>query len=787
MNLKKKFVVGAASVALIASMGGVPAMAVDDVNSLPGFVTGVQRLAGMDRIGTSLDVADHEFGGRVAPGLPTTLYIASGADANMVDAAAAGMLQDGPIAYVTNNSYVATAVGQHFAAPGFTGYAALDKVVAIGGTAAISDATLKTVADELGISSTSRLAGKDRYETSVAIAEAIYKAAANGDYADRVGRSIVSPRSNLNVAYLANGADNHVVDSMVAGTLDNGPVLLVKPDGSIPESVAEFIKASLPEQFAALGGTAAVADKTVQEAWIIKTLANKWDTSYSLADLTLTRDQLDGLVNGTGTKGSRDPGTGNFMGMKAIVAESDYVASSWNTVRAGVEQAVKDNIQAAREGTAPYNVTNPATPNQLTRSTLNTAAGIAALRQALGSLYGKAAYKTAGDAYAANAYTINLAGLEDYFIYNNNNTPTLADDIVVGFDFAKFEKNTSAFKNQVKDAQDALKNAWRTNSGSVPVAAGLANPVAQSSQTTVSNAEADAPGYAILNSGSPLGAGNAAYVAGPPIQDGPAVSLAAVQVTAKWVLDQEKSWLANAEKRLADASMRLRGEWDKVSQKIELRLGGADRYETAQLIANRYGILYGGVVDPIPGASPMAEAYIANGTRLPDALTAGQLGRGPILLVAGEGDVPEFTKKVAEKLPSFTTNRGLNAFAIGGKVVLPDEQVTKVVNLINAAARNAGVVLGTVPAALGAWNGAPTAGAASTHTIKITNYNASYTYDLVADAANNANFTFAIAGDTITATVANAVATGNTGRVNLRVTAPGKRPTTVAVTPLVCP
>ena len=779
MNLKKKFVVGAASVALIASMGGVPAMAVDDANSLPGFVTGVQRLAGMDRIGTSLDVADHEFGGRVAPGLPTTLYIASGADANMVDAAAAGMLQDGPIAYVTNNSYVATAVGQHFAAPGFTGYAALDKVVAIGGTAAISDATLKTVADELGISSTSRLAGKDRYETSVAIAEAIYKAAANGDYADRVGRSIVSPRSNLNVAYLANGADNHVVDSMVAGTLDNGPVLLVKPDGSIPESVAEFIKASLPEQFAALGGTAAVADKTVQEAWIIKTLANKWDTSYSLADLTLTRDQLDGLVNGTGTKDSRDPGTGNFMGMKAIVAESGYVSSSWNTVRAGVEQAVKDNIQAAREGIAPYTA---GTKNQLTRSTLTsaTAAGIAALQQALGSLYGEAAYKTAGDAYAANAYTINLAGLEDYFIYNNNNTATLTDDIVIGFDFAKFEKNTSAFKNQVKDAQDALKNAWRANSGSVPVAAGLANPVAQSSQTTVSNAEAAAaPGYNIKNSGTPMGAGNGTAVPAAPATDGTKASLAAVQVTAKWVLDQEKSWLANAEKRLADASMMLRGEWDKVSQKIELRLGGADRYETAQLIANQYGILYGGVVNPIPGASPMAEAYIANGTRLPDALTAGQLGRGPILLVAGEGDVPEFTKKVAEKLPSFTTNRGLNAFAIGGKVVLPDEQVTKVVNLINAAARNAGVVLGSAPV-----SGCSIAqvGATANHfkvTCTTVPAGATLSYNWTLTPATPTNITSGQGTDTIT-TSANLV--GN-DKVDVTVTTiqPNKEPTRTVV------
>ena len=785
MNLKKKFVIGAASVALVASMGGVPAMAVDDVNSLPGFVLGVQRLAGMDRIGTSLDVADHEFGGRVAPGLPTTLYIASAADANMVDAAAAGMLQDGPIAYVTNNSYVASAVGQHFDTTRGNGYAALDKVVAIGGTAAISDATLAAVAKEMGVSDTGRLAGDDRYATSVAVAKAIYKAAADGDYADRVGRSIVSPLSNLNQVYLANGADNHVVDSMVAGTLDNGPVLLVKPDGSIPESVAEFIKASLPERFNALGGTAAVSDKTVQEAWIIKTLANKWDTSYSLADLSLSVEQLNALVNGTGNRNSRNPKLGNFMGMKAIVAESQFVAGAWTTPINGLKQTVAQVIQDAKEGKA----TKFASAGELTKSTLNTAGTTGALTghqelvNALGRLYGAAI--TGATVTAANNYNFNVNVLADYFTYG-------ADNVVTGFDYAKFERNSAVFKNQVKLAQDDLQAAWRNSS--VPVAAGLTNPVAQASQTTPAIAEAavapNTPNLGLTNSNTPIGAAlNDPANPTAPVTGETDVRYAftAIGAVANWTLDQEKAWLADAQKRLGEANGLLRSEWDKIAPKVELRLGGADRYETAQLIANQYGVLYGGVVAPIPGATPMTEAYIANGTRLPDALTAGQLGRGPILLMTAEGSVPEFTKMVATKLPSFTTNRGLNVFAVGGTAVLPEAQVTKVVNLINAAAKNAGVVVGTVPAALGAWDGAPAAGAASTHTIKITNYNASYTYDLVADAANNANFTFAIAGDTITATVAAGVATGNIGRVNLRVTAPGKHPTTVAVTPLVCP
>ena len=335
MNLKKKFVVGAASLALIAGMGGVAAPAAVADTSLPGSIMKLERLGGLDRVQTSLKVAKAEFGTKS----PERLYIVSAAEGNMVDAATAGMLTDGPIVFVYNNSYVATAVGKDVAA----NIAGIKEVVAIGGDGVISDSTLNAVKDAMKVKKTSRLSGKDRYATSVAIADYLYTQSIKGDksFANRTSGS----GNFLMNAYLANGANEHVVDSMVAGTLDDGAILLVQPDGKIPEVVAEFIKKALPTQFSALGGTGAVSDATVNEAWVIKALGNKWETSYSIPNLREKIDELNFLIDGvkdqTGTNLS-DKAT--FGGLKHVVdvAESNY--ASWANKVMNEKQEIANHI-----------------------------------------------------------------------------------------------------------------------------------------------------------------------------------------------------------------------------------------------------------------------------------------------------------------------------------------------------------------------------------------------------------------------------------------------------------
>jgi len=410
MNLKKKFVIGAASVALVAGMGGVAAPAAVADTSLPGSIMKLERLGGLDRVQTSLKVAKAEFGTKA----PERLYVVSAAEGNMVDAATAGMLTDGPIVFVYNNSYVATAVGKDVAA----NIAGIKEVVAIGGDGVISDSTLNAVKDAMKVKKTSRLAGKDRYATSVAIADYLYTQSIKGDksFANRTAGS----GNFLNNAYLANGANDHVVDSMVAGTLDDGAILLVQPDGKIPEVVAEFIKKALPTQFSALGGTGAVSDATVNEAWVIKALGNKWETSYSIPNLREKIEELDFLIDGVKDKTGTDlSDKATFGGLKHVVdvAESNY--ASWANKVANEKQEIKNHIVT----------TNPAE---------SVADSYNAIKTNLEHLYGSAIAGNLNDA--------------KYFELNG-------DKKVKGVNYDAIEA-TSDYKKLVETATKQLDKVW---------------------------------------------------------------------------------------------------------------------------------------------------------------------------------------------------------------------------------------------------------------------------------------------------------------------------------------
>ena len=669
MNLKKKFVIGAASVALVASMGGVAApaaVAVDPIAN-PGFVNKLVRLGGMDRVSTSLQVAAYEFGSRVEKtdprgARPEVLYVTSYADGNLVDAASAGMLTDGPIAFVSNNSYVAEAVGKFFAdTKTNSGFAAIKKVVAIGGEGAVSDATLKAVAKQLGANvATGRLGGKDRYETSVAIAEHIYSQALLKDnyYKDRAKNAIVGSTSNLNRVYLANGADSHVVDSMVAGTLDNGPVLLVQPDGKIPEVAAEFIKKALPEQFAALGGAETVSDATVQEAWLIKTLANKWDTSSEIPGMYKDAKNLRKLVYGVGDKNARAVTSANFKGLKKIVDDAAAISNDWGYAVKGQKAAIEKATNKASKSTPPtlFGTTTSGFYGSVLGKVTGSGADAngVAIHDALVKLYGSLIADASG---VIDSSKVTIAS------FNMDSTDANNDEskfkVKSGFNYEEIQGST-AYKQAVKAGMDDLENGWSKDVNPVLGTLGVKVPAAKASQHMVDEND-------VKNS------------LGLPDTDN-AVSGAVIGELADYVLTSEKSWLDQYKKALESAEQGLRLEQDKIAPKTELRLGGKDRFETAQLIANQYGNLYGGVVGK---DGHFTEAYVANGTRLPDSLTAGQLSRGPILLVRAEGDLPEFTVTVAKKLRSWTNANQLTAIAIGETGVLPDEQFKKVADLIN--------------------------------------------------------------------------------------------------------
>ena len=588
MNLKKKFVIGAASVALVAGMGGVAApaaVAAPSGLSLPGSIMKLERLGGLDRVQTSLAVAEKQFANRAAE----RLYIVSAADANMVDAATAGMLTDGPIAFVYNNSYVATAVGKFFTDAKFAG---IKEVVAIGGDGVISDNTLNAVKDALKVKKTSRLAGKDRYGTSVAIADYIYSESLKGNtsFAGRVW----DKGSYLSNAYLANGANEHVVDSMVAGTLDDGAILLVQPDGKIPEVVAEFIKKALPTQFSALGGTGAVADATVNEAWVIKALGNKWETSYSIPNLQDKIDELEKLIKGvkgeTGTDMSKPEKIG---GLKFVVETASANNDSWQNAVSNEMQQISNWFVSHRG-------------------------------------------ETSVDAYAGiQTHLVNLFGpgivTSDPKFFKLD-----SDKNATGVDYDAI-KATQAYKDAVKAAEDELDRVWADkHQGTVT------NPIAVASQEH----KTDVP--AVTN------------------------QFAQIAEVAEYTLDNDKKWLDASEKQLASLKGEWRSEYDKIAPKTVQRFGGADRFETAQLIANWYA-----------KGRHVSEAYIANGTRLADSLAAGQLMGGPILLVRNDTKIPEFTANVATHLLCWTDKtHPISVYGVGGTGVVSDDVLSTMVNLI---------------------------------------------------------------------------------------------------------
>ena len=662
MNLKKKFVIGAASVALVAGMGGVAAPAAVADTSLPGSIMKLERLGGLDRVQTSLKVAKAEFGMKA----PERLYVVSAAEGNMVDAATAGMLTDGPIVFVYNNSYVATAVGKDVAA----NIAGIKEVVAIGGDGVISDSTLNAVKDAMKVKKTSRLAGKDRYATSVAIADYIYTQSIKGDksFAKRTAGS----GNFLNNAYLANGANEHVVDSMVAGTLDDGAILLVQPDGKIPEVVAEFIKKALPTQFSALGGTGAVSDATVNEAWVIKALGNKWETSYSIPNLREKIEELDFLIDGVkGKTGTDLSDKATFGGLKHVVdlAESNY--ASWANKVANEKQEIKNHIVT----------TNPAE---------DVATSYNAIKTQLEHLYGSAIASNLNDA--------------KYFELNG-------DKKVKDVNYDAIEA-TSDYKKLVETATKQLDKVWADEKHQGEIT----DDVAKASQLHVTAAGAYTDKFA------------------------------AIAEVAKYTLDNDKKWLDTVEKQRASLKAEWRTEFDKIAPKTVQRFGGADRFETAQLIANWFAKYH-----------EVTAAYVANGTRLADSLAAGQLTGGPILLVRNDTKIPEFTSNVATHLLCWN-GKPIKVSAIGGEGVVSDDVLSTMVNLIGTKSvckvkTPATPATASAKPALGAVTGSPITTATGSASVSVTSplgapavYTCAIDKESI-DAATSGKVNFAVAWD----------------------------------------
>ncbi len=228
----------------IVVLGGSAVVSDAVVSELRGYATSgvVTRIAGSDRYATAARTSAASF----APGVPVA-YVATGA--SFPDALTGGVAagrQGGPILLVRSTSIPsATATELARLKPG--------RIVVLGGTLAISSAVATNLHPYATSGNVTRVAGADRYATSLAIS----KATTNDD----------APRT----VYIATGSSfpDGLSGTPVAARA-NGPLLIV-PEGSLTAPVAAELLRLNPPRIIILGGTRAVSSAIAAE------IAALWD------------------------------------------------------------------------------------------------------------------------------------------------------------------------------------------------------------------------------------------------------------------------------------------------------------------------------------------------------------------------------------------------------------------------------------------------------------------------------------------------------------------------------
>lgn len=156
----------------------------------------IRRIAGKDATSLSIGISREAF-----PYGSATAYLARADD--LADALVAGQLTDGPVLLVPRSSTAPAGVRSELSRLRAT------RVVAVGGTSAVSEAMLTSAA---GGRRTGRIAGPNAYATAAAIARTAFGSEANGSG----GVAYVVSRTGL-------------ADGAVSGQLVDGPVLVAPP------------------------------------------------------------------------------------------------------------------------------------------------------------------------------------------------------------------------------------------------------------------------------------------------------------------------------------------------------------------------------------------------------------------------------------------------------------------------------------------------------------------------------------------------------------------------------
>jgi uncharacterized repeat protein (TIGR01451 family) len=222
----------------IVVLGQAQAISARVATALKAYTTGsVTRIGGADRYATAALLARASY-----PGGAQTAYLASGeVFADAISGGPSAILAGAPM-LLTRSGEVPAATLAALRALGVT------KVVVLGGTDAVSGKAAATLPG-----SVKRVAGADRYATSVAIAEYTFP-------------EIAAAPSWCRTVYLATGQE--FADALTGGpvaAMVPGPVLLT-PTAALEPVTGNEIESFDTLRAIILGGTVAVSKKTEQQA-----------------------------------------------------------------------------------------------------------------------------------------------------------------------------------------------------------------------------------------------------------------------------------------------------------------------------------------------------------------------------------------------------------------------------------------------------------------------------------------------------------------------------------------
>ena len=219
----------------IVVLGGSGSVSAGVARQLGGYAASVVRWAGADRFATAAAISRSTF----APGV-AAVYIATGS--TFPDALSGGAVagrNGGPILLVKQDALPsATATELARLKPG--------KIVILGGTGAVNGPVAEAVRRYTTSGTVTRLAGADRYGTSVVVSRASYGSAGS------------------DAAFVATGGNfpDGLAGGPVAALLP-GPLLLVSKT-ALPGSVANELERLHPDTVFVLGGTGSVSDAVVR-------------------------------------------------------------------------------------------------------------------------------------------------------------------------------------------------------------------------------------------------------------------------------------------------------------------------------------------------------------------------------------------------------------------------------------------------------------------------------------------------------------------------------------------